>query len=80
VKADVARTHFGNAEIGLPPDRRLCKDGFIILAQAAIRADGIRPRKFGSSTAKRAKACALRAPTTFKFSGRYASAKFERGF
>jgi len=58
----------------------LCKDGFIILAQAAIRADGIRPRKFGGSTAKRAKACALRAPTTFKFNGCCASVKIERGF
>jgi hypothetical protein len=25
----------------------LCADGFIIRAQAMIRADGIRPRKFG---------------------------------
>jgi hypothetical protein len=32
---------------GLPQDRRLRADGFIIRAQAAIRADGFRPRKFG---------------------------------
>jgi len=32
-------------ENGLPQDRRLCADGFIIRAQAMIRADGFRPRK-----------------------------------
>jgi hypothetical protein len=32
---------------GLPQDRRLCTDGFIIRAQATIRAGGCRPRKFG---------------------------------
>jgi hypothetical protein len=36
-----------NRQNGLPQDRRLRKDGFIILAQAAIRADGCRPRKIG---------------------------------
>jgi hypothetical protein len=36
-----------DAENGLPEDRRLREDGFIILAQATIRADGFRPRKFG---------------------------------
>jgi hypothetical protein len=36
-----------NYETGLPPDRRLREDGFIILAQAAFRADGFRPRKIG---------------------------------
>jgi hypothetical protein len=34
-------------ENGLPPDRRLREDGFIILAQAMIRADGCRPRQIG---------------------------------
>jgi hypothetical protein len=32
---------------GLLQDRRLCADGFIIRAQAIIRADGFRPRKLG---------------------------------
>jgi hypothetical protein len=32
---------------GLLPDRRLCTNGFIIRAQAMIRADGCRPRKIG---------------------------------
>jgi hypothetical protein len=38
---------FRNAKNGLPQDRRLCTDGFIIRAQAMIRADGLRPRKLG---------------------------------
>jgi hypothetical protein len=58
----------------------LCTDGFIIRAQAMIRADGFRPRKFGDSTAKRAKACALRAPTLSKFFGYTPSEKIERSF
>jgi hypothetical protein len=40
---------------GLPIDRRLCTDGFIIRAQATIRTDGFFVR------AGFAKACALRA-------------------
>jgi hypothetical protein len=34
-----------SAENGLPQDRRLRADGFIIRVQAMIRADGCRPRK-----------------------------------
>jgi hypothetical protein len=33
------RHRFQNAENGLPKDRRLCTDGFIIRAQATIRTD-----------------------------------------
>ena len=52
------------SKTGLPPDRRLCTDGFIIRAQAMIRADGFRPRQIGEGIrASFAKACALRAPT-----------------
>jgi hypothetical protein len=36
---------FRDANDGLPPDRRLCTDGFIFRAQSAIRADGFRPRR-----------------------------------
>jgi hypothetical protein len=44
---------FRNANYGLPQDRRLCTDGFIIRAQAMIRADGFRPRKHGERLAHR---------------------------
>jgi hypothetical protein len=45
-----------------------------------IRADGFRPRKIGGISARRAKACALRAPTTSNLYGCTASAQVERGF
>jgi hypothetical protein len=38
---------FATPKTVYPQDRRLCADGFIIRAQAMIRADGFRPRKFG---------------------------------
>jgi hypothetical protein len=49
-KPSVQKTRFvkiQNLQDGLPKDRRLRADGLIIRAQAAIRADGFRPRKFG---------------------------------
>jgi hypothetical protein len=41
------KSPFQNKKSGLPQDRRLRADGFIIRAQAMIRADGFRPRKIG---------------------------------
>jgi hypothetical protein len=57
-EADV-REPIQNTENGLPKDRRLRADGFIIRAQAAIRTDGFFVR------AGFANICALRAPTSF---------------
>jgi hypothetical protein len=63
-----------NAVDGLPKDRRLRTDGFIIRAQSTIRTDGFSSvQGFGNS-------CALRAPTPSKFFGCTPSEKFERGF
>jgi hypothetical protein len=36
----ISESQFQNAENGLPQDRRLRADGFIIRAQAMIRTDG----------------------------------------
>jgi hypothetical protein len=83
----------GKSKTGLPPDRRLCTDGFIIRAQAVIGADGFRPRKSGEGLCVAGKGLRaarelrpvwfwhpLRGPTTSKFCGCCASTKFERGF
>jgi hypothetical protein len=62
---------YRNAKNGLPQDRRLCANGFIIRAQAMIRADGRRPRQIGEG---------LRARASSKFFGYTPAEKFERGF
>jgi hypothetical protein len=46
---------------GLPNDRRLCADGFIIRAQATIRTDGLFVRAGFAET------CAGRAATSYDF-------------
>jgi hypothetical protein len=63
-KASVQKTRFGDKTrtvLVLIQDRRLRADGFIIRAQAAIRADGFSSAQLGHEG--REKACALRAPT-----------------
>jgi hypothetical protein len=65
-------------ENGLPHDRRLREDGFIILAQSMIRTDGFFVR--ARPCLHLASPSALRAPTTSNIFGCTASENIERGF